>query len=133
MVVLDGTSRREVEPRAAPLYGDEEAAEMSYTRTYEVDGRATYEPCSVCHEDTGYACSVCSDRVCPSNKCRGTHVHAHNRIEVSWPEGGLARCDCYTDDKPVTVFFAPSFMLPLPSALMYIDHPLFSFHLRGKP
>ena len=59
-----------------------------------------------------------------------------NRIEFSLQHSSsasVARCDCFTDDKFITVFFAPFIDFPLRSELIYVDHPLFKFHLRREP
>lgn len=52
------------------------------------------------------------------------------RIEFTWPDDSLARCDCFIGDTSVTVFFAHALVFPMKSEIMFIDHPLFSFHLR---
>ena len=54
------------------------------------------------------------------------------RIEFSWPEDSLARCDCFIGERFVTVFFAHATVFPMKSGTVYIDHPLFSFHLREQ-
>jgi hypothetical protein len=55
-----------------------------------------------------------------------------SRIELSYDDcvDGFARCDCYQEDKFITVFFAPPSALPLRSELMKIIHPLFEWSLR---
>lgn len=53
------------------------------------------------------------------------------RVEFSIDEDTQkARCECFDGDRMVTVFWAPVIKFPMPSEHVYVDHPLFSFHLR---
>lgn len=52
------------------------------------------------------------------------------RIEFSWKDGEMARCECFEGDHFVTVFFARETDLPLSSDMLLIRHPLFEWTLR---